>query len=612
MYRGKSMKTLILLILFGVSFDSWPVDMSSIEPSRNVKDAILGKEKRLSVFIQQFLNQSIPTFDQGGFTQAVLARILSKQKLDEVNASIMAPTTKVLGKVGTDFDGVLGICKQKGDYDFKLTGLIPIVYEGIKRGVFSTAAYQKILGTLLTETGNEHQTRVRLGVCVKLPETENHILMIESARYLTNQLWATHYPNNPRFDNEKNGFNSWWLKHLQQFLKRDFEEFNSRPYQGHSVKPLLNLINYAKDERVVKAATMVLDYLSAKFAVQSSRLRRYAPICRQHVYSKNTSVLQGDHLTSFFAMMTGNIDIYQYNDPKWHLTYAPKTALMAGLTNYRPPVVVMDMIIHHDQVLEQRVHHDGVESYYNHPKFLITAGGKYLNRFDGGMGKRDGWAYPTTVMPQRGGDLQREQLLRIDGSYREKYRNNMCHYKNFACGMNIRLPKDLPVGCIVKKGDWTFLNYNTTSCPLKYGYYAAILTLRYPKPPLLHKRFASNYGLFEIVDSSQTTFENFVSKTLKNNHGRKYTHFGRNYYTTFAGDEIEFNPGNADLNRWPIGRVNGRSVISSLYRNWNFLEGNILKAKGDGLVEFHNPKLGYKYVMDYRDYRQPRSYIEKL
>lgn len=70
MYRGKSMKTLILLILFGVSFDSWPVDMSSIEPSRNVKDAILGKEKRLSVFIQQFLNQSIPTFDQGGFTQA--------------------------------------------------------------------------------------------------------------------------------------------------------------------------------------------------------------------------------------------------------------------------------------------------------------------------------------------------------------------------------------------------------------------------------------------------------------------------------------------------------------------------------------------------------------
>src|SRR5690606_9696159 len=117
-------------------------------------------------------------------------------------------------------------------------------------------------------------------------------------------------------------------------LKKDFEEYNSRPYQGHSIMPILNLISYAQDERIVTAATMVLDYLSAKFAVQSSQLRRSSPICRQEKYAKRTSLLSGDHLTAIFAQLAGNIEILNHNNPAGagHLNYGSKSALFAGMS----------------------------------------------------------------------------------------------------------------------------------------------------------------------------------------------------------------------------------------------------------------------------------------
>src|SRR4051794_22910814 len=116
---------------------------------------------------------------------------------------------------------------------------------------------------------------------VFVPETENHILMIETARYLTNQLLFQQEvanaaaegraPEHDQYDNNRNGGGQdgkpplvvFILGMLQNILTSDFTEYNARPYQDYSMVAVMNLAAYAYDDRVKLAARMVLDYISA-------------------------------------------------------------------------------------------------------------------------------------------------------------------------------------------------------------------------------------------------------------------------------------------------------------------------------------------------------------
>ena len=79
---------------------------------------------------------------------------------------------------------------------------------------------------------------------------------------------------------------SWLLRYLQDLLKRDFLEYNARPYQRYSAAALQNLYDLAcafenpcsdMNLQIKIAARAALDYLTAKFAVSNSTLRRLAP-----------------------------------------------------------------------------------------------------------------------------------------------------------------------------------------------------------------------------------------------------------------------------------------------------------------------------------------------
>src|SRR5690348_4835735 len=163
------------------------------------------------------------------------------------------------------------------------------------------SVYNHVLHDLLTERGRPNASEIVI-VCNFVPfrETENHVLMTESARYLTNQLLlgeaqSLHIgdPQSPElararqlYDNELNGMEDWMLTHLQGFLQHDFHEYNARPYQRLSIDALRNLASYADnrkpDGRVTTAARMVLDYLTAKYAVSNSALRRATPFRRHY------------------------------------------------------------------------------------------------------------------------------------------------------------------------------------------------------------------------------------------------------------------------------------------------------------------------------------------
>src|SRR5262249_4224417 len=146
-----------------------------------------------------------------------------------------------------------------------------------------------IIDELLNHRGPFNPDDLKPFSPLPVPETENHIMMIESARYLTNQLLYKRTGDH-KFDNARNGMDDWMLKHLQNFLKTDFIEYNARPYQDETTFALLNLASYASTKnkssaRVHTAARMVLDYVMAKVAVSSNDSRRCVTYRRKSSYN---------------------------------------------------------------------------------------------------------------------------------------------------------------------------------------------------------------------------------------------------------------------------------------------------------------------------------------
>ena len=169
-----------------------------------------------------------------------------------------------------------------------------------------------LLDNLLTVRGGEAERREFLWICglpTFVPESENHILMTESSRYLTNQLLAADYKqaNKPvpkEFDNDQNGMTAWVLQHLQSFVRNDFYEYNGRPYAREAMQGISNLYEFAgpvvrsnpcwrsnppdpaqppipRGCDVRRGARIVMDYHAARFALGSLGLRRASPYRRQ-------------------------------------------------------------------------------------------------------------------------------------------------------------------------------------------------------------------------------------------------------------------------------------------------------------------------------------------
>lgn len=138
------------------------------------------------------------------------------------------------------------------------------------------------------------------GVHKNIGETENHILMIATVRYLTNQLLFQR-DGAVEHDNRRNGSSdeddeygapctAILLSLLRNYLRDDFSEYNAKPYQDETRWALLNLCTYAYDHEVRLAARMVLDYVSAHMAVSSNDLRRMVPFRRRNEPGKGSRV----------------------------------------------------------------------------------------------------------------------------------------------------------------------------------------------------------------------------------------------------------------------------------------------------------------------------------
>lgn len=343
-----------------------------------------------------------------------------------------AVTTAGPGWSGTFGPGIsdvldlIGGVKSEGNYDMQQMIAIALAYRYYDR--LPDPAREHLI-TVLLARGRIHRVSLddtftsggapgdwsRAGHAppdIRLGETENHQLMLMTARYLTNQLLYQREHVLP-YDNRRNGngaLGAWLelitfgglgreeatallaakspsdgpdddsctsllLSLLQSYLRDDFSEYNAKGYQLETRWALLDLCSYAYDGEVRLAARMVLDWVSAHVAVSSVDLRRLLPFRRRNEAGKVTHDADGfmqvdlidsndaDPLAPSFALQAGNTRAYDRpeTDPAgthWCTAHVDGgDQLLDALGDYRLPEPIHELFLDDGQRrFFQRVH----------------------------------------------------------------------------------------------------------------------------------------------------------------------------------------------------------------------------------------------------------------
>lgn len=282
----------------------------------------------------------------------------------------------------------------------------------------------------------------------RIPETENHLLMINTSRYLINQIIIEDDPVGVEaYVADQTAIKAWLLARTRRITAEDFREFNARPYQRYSVIALLNLHDFvectplarmpSRDCDLRDAADIVLDLAAAKYEAGSNEGRRSAPFRRLQEQvaddiadHKRLVQTEGgsDFMFPFMLAYAGHTD--HLPDHKAQIATA-EMLMYAAASDYHPSPAVMGLALSPKR-FEQTIRHDGVEIYSATPSFLVSAGGVRTRAGDGFgllavapfVGERctdRGAALPTVLIPggsgYRGDTVYRNDFLRIDGPY---------------------------------------------------------------------------------------------------------------------------------------------------------------------------------------------------
>jgi hypothetical protein len=401
---------------------------------------------------------------------------------------------------------------------------------------------------------------VSIAMLVRLPETENHLLMINTSRYLTNQIIIDANPDDVHFFvDDQREVKDWLLKRMQSIATGDFLEYNARPYQRYSIIALLNLHDFANDDDLVTATRIVLDLATAKFAAGSDGARRVVPFRRlmEHV---EDDVADGhrlmdanegsDYQVSFMTAYAGLTN--QFPEHRVQLNSAFEM-IYPATSSWEPPPAVMQVALGEKPEFDQRIHHAGIEIFSRTSSFLVSAGGVQapaatrglLGPFVVGENCNDrGAALPTVLIPSGGGYLadpsrkkpalvKQVDFLRIEGYYyyyprdskfcgrnndaqggppggfdpdHEKRNTwshdaNACVYRGFACGTNIVVPDALAEKCLVPQPGtpWSFLS--SALCSELPGTRPFFVALYRRTCPSGATACLNNWGFFEAVEA---------------------------------------------------------------------------------------------------------------
>ncbi len=470
-----------------------------------------------------------------------------------------------------------------------------------------------------------------------IPETENHQLMSETSRYLKNQQIASGdysdlFPDwdSATYDNRTNGFNEWMIKHLFQFLLRDFEEYNSNTYSGYSTAALLNLYDYATEPDVKLSARIILDYISARFAIQSFDLKRQVGLCRKPD-RLDANDLWRDAMAPYYAVFIGNYAglMDGYYSGMWS---GDNSIGYASFSSYQMPDLLLDLAIHkehnpyevhvnhssHSDLDRGYPHSDNIEILSANRGYLLTAGGHYsasrlwwidlLKSVElSSAGEYDGWAKSTALITRGNQRILEETgdpdpyrtdfvIYSIDEGNLQAHMNNTGVYRNVAVSpYAFHIPEQYS-GILDTRGDWHFLHLENQ------GLYVGINT---------------RAKLLEVVDDSDHgggTFAEFRDHCRS----QSFDDSGTGEYSRYENpsDTVLFST-LASIGDWPIENKDGdldgdADSADRNVRNWPLIESveadglnRVMWADGRGKVIVNNPYMRKSLILSLVDWRNP-------
>jgi hypothetical protein len=569
-----------------------------------------------------------------------------------IGFALAGPGGVVLGTLlGAVFGGAAGFITgpevfDPGDYDMRLVGLVQIAY--LFPDLLDDDARNHLLDDLLTARGGAGERREYVwvgGIPTPIPESENHILMTESSRYLTNQLIAERFQKDNKsvpkeFDNDQNGMTDWMLEHLQSFVRQDFFEYNARPYAFYAMQGISNLYEFAGPTllgnpcwqsksippvkpipracHVRRGARIVMDYNAARFALATLGLRRASPNRRQPEQRDYTRLLgrQSDSATWRYLTLTGGTDLFWQNRYGRIPAGAQGDMLTPILGSYRVPRLIVDLMSDKPRSYFQRFYfardedYPGTELYHRDPNFLISAGGIY----DGGRGNpftdaEHAWARATTLMPLAEG-LDYNHFVRIAGSKDHDDRVNTCIAPGFACGLNPTVPSGIPEACVLRKGNWTFIDFNALSpgC-VKYGFMAVVYSEACDSSDCESEAGdGGTFGFFEAAPYH--ALEQMAEDVIAKNKSWDFRSDQVNVYEGASGRRYTFQPMTSDRLKWgmvSIAQGTAQTDFPTDIAKWPLAEGEVMRTNGhQGCVTIDHAPLDQRLVLDYTDAHNPK------
>ena len=500
---------------------------------------------------------------------------------------------------------------------------------------------------------------------LRIPETENHLMQINSAKYLINQLVITELTQKGEdqhgLPTDHAATREWLLRKMQTMLKQDFVEYNAIPYQRFTLGAIMNLRDFARDANVRDGAQLVLDYYLAKYAVGSSELRRYSPFRRRGEVVRcyvedNLNQCDNEPKRSVFDLASGAnhaVGIMQFfvgpsrslpadkNGTRFVTPNATYDMLFSASSRFRPHGLIVEFALNKSAPYLERIRllDGGAEVYSSSRAALISAGGVItghansptwvgitLPNFvasnfspDGDSDKGVGW--PIFLIPHGGvADFKSfDQFIRFNGERVDlskdngwAYDHNLCVWRGFACGMDLVFPESIKpcLGIPPLRGGWLFFDLYDTRCPLYAGHEHFFLAA------FVNVVDGKLDGYFEVVDAAGLVFDQFTQAVRARNPNPSAI---RGVYHSFgpgSGHTIRFDTRGhqGDFDRTGVEEIDGQKVDD--IGDWRHADGDVLSGPWDdpvltitkpGLVLPPGaPTLPHQVRLDFRTWNSPQ------
>lgn len=425
----------------------------------------------------------------------------------------------------------------EGDYDFTMVTLVTLLYRfGEEPDRLYPETRNHLLNTLLPVSGGDPDTRVP-GTFGRVFDTENHILMTESTRFLKNQWLHQHVTENPAYDNRVNGLEEWLMGYLNHIRENGFYEFNSVPYQGYALHPLLNLEAFANGP-IAELSRAILDDVSWRFALGSCGYRQIAPFRRQ-LSKAGTQRLEFSRMSPLARLWAAPA-----SGPTQEIPYADHHAVVAAPLAYRPPQSTQRWIRRSQKAYFARIGHGpnaSPELHSGGPGYLLSAGGVFRGRAHQVAPR------PTTLLLRDGAKRLNDCFHIPGGGHWTKWNNTGVHDR-FAVG-NAPVSSPGRYEPVKDSGNWAVYNPEDPEG-------LRVATWNRPDRGLL--------ALFP--DGKQSSGE--LLTALRSANTRDQLRAG--YFRWPSGGQVSFDL-DSPAGRWVITSVDGEAV-DRRYDQWPLLQ----------------------------------------